>query len=67
MLIRLMTATMAVAMLAGSAVPAAATAPCRDAHGKYVKCAPKKPTAAHCKDAKGKFVKCSAPGAKPVK
>lgn len=66
MLKRLMTATMAVAILAGAAVPAAAAA-CRDAHGKYVKCPAKKPTPARCKDAKGKFVSCSVPRAKHVK
>lgn len=44
-----------------------AAAPCRDAKGKFIKCAasaPAKPV--KCKDAKGKFAKCSAPGAKPV-
>lgn len=53
------------AMLAGT--PAFA-APCRDAHGKFIKCAQhaaaKAP--AHCKDAKGKFAKCGTPGAKPA-
>lgn len=41
-------------------------APCRDAKGKFVKCAkaPAKPT--RCKDAKGRFAKCSAPGAHPA-
>ena len=44
-----------------------AAAPCRDAKGKFIKCAPAaaaKPT--RCKDAKGKFAKCGAPGAKPA-
>jgi len=41
-------------------------APCRDAHGKFVKCAAKA-APAHCKDAKGKFAKCTVPGAKPAK
>lgn len=41
----------------------AATAPCRDAHGKFIKCPPKvaakaKPKAKQCRDAKGKFIKC---------
>lgn len=42
-------------------------APCRDAHGRFIKCAPKpvaKPV--HCKDAKGKFAKCGTAAAKPV-
>jgi len=38
---------------------------CRDAHGKYTKCAA--PMAKHkpCRDAKGKFTKC--PPMKPMK
>lgn len=46
----------------------AEAAQCRDAKGKFIKCAAApmvKPT--KCKDAKGKFTKCSAPGAVPVK
>jgi len=59
---------------------AMASAPCRDAHGKFIKCAapaaapmtpaktaPMAPMAAktnHCKDAKGKFIKCATPMAK---
>lgn len=41
-------------------------APCRDAQGKFVKCAAAKTKAVQCKDAKGKFAKCDAPGAKPI-
>jgi hypothetical protein len=41
-------------------------APCKDAHGKFIKCPQATQTAARCKDASGKFAKCSAPGAKPV-
>ncbi|MDR6679341.1 hypothetical protein [Pseudomonas oryzihabitans] len=41
-------------------------APCRDAQGKFVKCAATKTKAAQCKDAKGKFAKCGTPGATPV-
>jgi len=41
-------------------------APCRDAHGKFVKCETTKTKAVQCKDAKGKFAKCDAPGAKPI-
>lgn len=50
------------ALFAGPAL----AAPCRDAHGKFVKC----PTAhaaarpARCKDAHGKFAKCGTPGVK---
>ena len=51
-------------VLASATVQAA---PCRDAHGKFVKCAAAKTKATPCKDAKGKFAKCDAPGAKPIK
>jgi hypothetical protein len=45
----------AISLLAGSA-PSLGS-PCRDAKGKFTKCAAKaKPT--RCKDAKGKFTKC---------
>jgi hypothetical protein len=44
----------------------AATAPCRDAKGKFVKCEPAK-TAARCRDIKTKkFAKCGLPGTEPV-
>jgi hypothetical protein len=59
--------TAAVAAIALLSAPAYA-APCRDAHGKFVKCtaaaAPKKPV--RCKDAKGKFAKCGLPGTHKV-
>lgn len=58
-------------MLAGAAVMAislspalitsASAAPCRDAKGKFIKCAPApKPKPKSCRDAKGKFIKCPA-------
>ena len=62
---RIVIALTAVGLIAGSAPSLAA--PCRDAKGKFVKCAtktPAKPT--RCKDAKGKFAKCGTPGAKPA-
>ena len=38
----------------------ASVKPCRDAHGKIMKCdKPKAPAAIRCKDARGKFVSCS--------
>jgi hypothetical protein len=53
----------AIGLLAGSASGLAS--PCRDAKGKFTKCAAKaKPT--RCKDAKGKFAKCGSTGAKPA-
>lgn len=43
------------------------SAPCRDSHGKFVKCAHaavKK--SVRCKDAKGKYARCGAPGTHKV-
>jgi hypothetical protein len=56
----------ALGLIAGSA-PSIASAPCRDAKGKFVKCT--KPAAAkptRCRDAKGHYAKCGTPGAKPA-
>ena len=63
---QLIIALSALALIGGSA-PGAASAPCRDSKGKFIKCpkpAPPKPT--RCRDAKGKFVKCGTKGAKPA-
>ena len=49
---RFVLAFTALSLLAGSA-PSFAS-PCRDAKGKFIKCA--KPT--KCRDAKGHFIKC---------
>ncbi|MBA3897034.1 MAG: hypothetical protein H0X36_07835 [Sphingomonadaceae bacterium] len=47
------------------AVTPALAAPCRDAHGKFTKCAkPAKPV--RCKAANGRFAKCGTRGARPV-
>lgn len=54
----------AVSLLAASGPSMAA--PCRDAHGKFIKCAPAKAKVVRCKDAKGKFAKCGTKGAKPA-
>jgi hypothetical protein len=54
----------ATAMLAAP-VTAAGTR-CRDAHGKFMKCAPTPKKPVRCKTANGKFAKCGTPGAKPV-
>ena len=54
-----------VALLAGSAPSLAAH--CRDAKGRYTKCAkpaPAKPT--RCRNAKAKYAKCGTAGAKPA-
>lgn len=55
---------LAAASIALLSTPALA-APCRDAKGKFIKCAtaaPAKPM--RCKNAKGRFAKCGTPGAK---
>lgn len=55
-----------IASLALLSTPALA-APCRDAKGKFIKCAaaaPAKP--ARCKASNGKFAKCGTPGARPI-
>ena len=43
------------------ATPVTAATPCRDTHGKFIKCPPKPAAKAkpkQCRDAKGKFIKC---------
>lgn len=57
---------LAAASIALLSTPALA-APCRDARGKFIKCAtaaPAKP--ARCKASNGRFAKCGTPGAKPI-
>lgn len=49
-------------VMAFAATPPAFAAPCKDAHGKFVKCPPKPAAPVRCKDARGKFVKCGTPG-----
>jgi hypothetical protein len=58
-------AVASLAFVATAGVPAYA-APCRDAKGKFIKCADKKPAPKRCKNAKRKFAKCGTPGAKPA-
>ena len=43
-----------------------AAAPCRDSHGKFIKCTTVKKAAVRCKAANGKFAKCGTPGAKRI-
>jgi len=57
--------TAAFAALALLATPTFA-APCRDTHGKFVKCPDKPKKVVRCKDTKGKFAKCGTPGAHPA-
>ena len=57
-----MKSVLLLAALSLIAMPATAAKPCRDAHGKFIKCAhaaPAKATKpAKCRDAKGHFIKC---------
>jgi hypothetical protein len=53
---RLILALSALSLIAS---PVAATAPCHDAHGKFVKCTKVVKKAARCRDAHGKFIKCT--------
>jgi hypothetical protein len=49
------------AAMAMIASPLSAAAPCRDAHGKFIKCPPKLAATAkpkQCRDSRGKFMKC---------
>ena len=55
---------LALAGLTTAPAPALA-APCKDARGKFVKCASAPAKKQVCK-ANGKFAKCGTPGAKPV-
>ncbi len=63
MIRNLMLAAASIALLSTPAL----AAPCRDAKGKFIKCATAAPTkATRCKGANGKFAKCGTPGAKPI-
>ena len=58
----------AAALSLGAAPSYAAATHCRNAHGKFIKCADKAPAKpVRCKNAKGKFAKCGTPGATPMK
>ncbi len=49
------------AAMAMVATPLSAATPCRDTHGKFIKCPPKPAAKAkpkQCRDVKGKFIKC---------
>ena len=58
-------ASVALAFAVAGIAPALA-APCKDAKGKFIKCAPAPKPAMRCKSATGKFMKCGTPGAKPI-
>ena len=58
-------ALLALGLIANS-VPGLAAAPCRDSHGKFVKCTDPATKGVRCKDAKGRYAKCGPPGAKPA-
>ena len=56
-------ATAAVLAFGLAAAAPALAAPCKDMHGKFMKCPPPKPMMVRCKDIHGKFMKCGMPGA----
>ena len=60
-----MRAVLIAAILAGTAAPAFAAPPCKDAKGKFIACPKPAAAAKRCKLG-GKFAKCGTPGAKPV-
>ena len=63
----LMSGLASLALIAStSSVAYAKQAPCRDTHGKFIKCADK-PKPQRCRNAKGQFAKCGTPGAKLTK
>jgi hypothetical protein len=62
---KLVFAAISVGLLATAAPSVAGS--CRDAKGKFIKCADKAPAkATRCKSANGKFAKCGTTGAKPI-
>ncbi len=61
-MLRLTLAFAAVAMLSTPVM----AAPCRDGHGKFVKCPPMRAKPMRCREAHGRFVKCGTPGARPI-
>jgi hypothetical protein len=62
---KFVSAVVGLGLLAGATPSLAAS--CRDAKGKFIKCAAKAPVkATRCKAANGKFAKCGTPGAKPA-
>ncbi|MEO5868108.1 MAG: hypothetical protein ABIS14_15165 [Sphingomonas sp.] len=56
---------LAAALVSMAGAAPALAAPCKDAKGKFIKCAPAPAKPMRCK-ANGKFAKCGTPGAKPV-
>jgi hypothetical protein len=63
----LMSGLASLALIASvSSVAYAKQAPCRDTHGKFIKCADK-PKPQRCRNAKGQFAKCGTPGVMPAK
>jgi hypothetical protein len=62
---KMLVAVASVTLLMGAGSALDAKAPCRDTHGKFMKCPEAKPKVQRCRDAKGRFAKCGSPGAKP--
>ena len=58
---RFLATVLACIVLSGFGAGVASAKQCRDAHGKFTKCAPADTMAVtRCRDAKGKFTKCPA-------
>ena len=55
---QLVIAALVLALGSAASSQAISAAPCKDAKGKFIKCAAPVMKPAHCKDAKGKFIKC---------
>ena len=61
-MLKLSAAFAAVALMTSPAL----ASPCRDSHGKFIKCPTTVKKVVRCKDAKGKFAKCGTKGAHPA-
>jgi hypothetical protein len=55
---KLVLALTALSLIGGAAAPSLAAAPCKDKHGKFMKCPPKPAKPKVCRNAKGHFMKC---------
>jgi hypothetical protein len=45
---------------------AATAAPCRDAHGRFMRCPTMHAAPVRCRDTRGRFAKCGMPGVHPA-
>jgi hypothetical protein len=61
-MLKMLIAATSLALVASPAL----AAPCRDSHGKFIKCPKPAGGAIKCRDAKGHFAKCGLPGTHPA-